>query len=244
VDKDVLQELLGRGLSLQKIADRFGMHPSTVGYWVKKHGLSAVNGSRHAARGGISRDRLEALVAEGHSVASMADALELSTTTIRHWLRKYGIETSWVARVRHTRASRARGDLRIQRECATHGPTRFSLDQDRVYRCLRCRSEAVSRRRRLVRETLVREAGGHCATCGYEGYVGALQFHHLDPAAKRFALSSRGITRSIESLRAEASKCVLLCANCHAEVEAGVRILSVELLWSLKSAGREVDYPD
>jgi hypothetical protein len=27
---------------------------------------------------------------------------------------------------------------------------------------------------------------------------------------------------ALEAARAEAAKCVLLCANCHAEVEAGV----------------------
>jgi ferredoxin len=31
----------------------------------------------------------------------------------------------------------------------------------------------------------------------------------------------RGITRAIDAVRAEVEKCVLLCSNCHAEVEAG-----------------------
>ena len=53
-------------------------------------------------------------------------------------------------------------------------------------------------------------------------YAAALQFHHVDPTEKAFALSSRGVTRSLAKAREEAAKCVLLCANCHAEVEAGV----------------------
>jgi hypothetical protein len=36
-----------------------------------------------------------------------------------------------------------------------------------------------------------------------------------------FQLSIRGRTVGIDKLRAEARKCVLLCATCHAEVEAG-----------------------
>lgn len=68
----------------------------------------------------------------------------------------------------------------------------------------------------------MKEAGGSCRLCGYDRYAGALQFHHLDPDAKRFALSVRGLTRSLEAARRESRKCVLLCANCHAEVEAGV----------------------
>jgi 5-methylcytosine-specific restriction endonuclease McrA len=76
-----------------------------------------------------------------------------------------------------------------------------------------------------VKELLVAEAGGHCAICGYDRYLGALQFHHLDPAKKSFHLGVAGLTRSLKAMRAEAAKCVLLCSNCHAEVEGGVASL-------------------
>jgi hypothetical protein len=49
----------------------------------------------------------------------------------------------------------------------------------------------------------------------------ALHFHHLDPAEKRLELNARGVALSLDTLRAEARKCVLLCSNCHAEVEEG-----------------------
>jgi len=77
-----------------------------------------------------------------------------------------------------------------------------------------------------VKRLLVEDAGGRCVRCGYDRCVAALEFHHLDPAEKRFALSTRGVARSLEKARVEASKCVLLCANCHAEVEAGVARLN------------------
>jgi hypothetical protein len=72
--------------------------------------------------------------------------------------------------------------------------------------------------------------------CGYAKSVVALQFHHVDPSAKRFALSREGVTRSLARAREEAAKCVLLCANCHAEVEAGLAQLP------LRSADPQV-YP-
>jgi 5-methylcytosine-specific restriction endonuclease McrA len=72
---------------------------------------------------------------------------------------------------------------------------------------------------------LVEEAGGCCAICGYKRSVAALEFHHIVPAEKSFSLSHRGVARSLERARHEASKCVLLCSNCHAEVEAGVATL-------------------
>ncbi|MFI4985305.1 MAG: HNH endonuclease [Solirubrobacterales bacterium] len=80
----------------------------------------------------------------------------------------------------------------------------------------------MSRRRRKMKLILVEEAGGRCALCGYNRCTAALHFHHVDPDSKQFHLSMQGVTRSIASARAEMAKCVLLCANCHAEVESGV----------------------
>ena len=102
--------------------------------------------------------------------------------------------------------------------------SRLSHSARRLH-CKKCRAEAVGRRRRRVKETLVTEAGGACKLCGYDKCISALHFHHLDKGKKSFGLAYGGVTRSIESVRAEARKCVLLCSNCHAEVEAGVTTL-------------------
>lgn len=71
----------------------------------------------------------------------------------------------------------------------------------------------------------MREAGGRCVICGYDRHIGALHFHHLDPDQKSFSIAHGGITRSLARAREEVKKCVLLCANCHAEVEAGYATL-------------------
>jgi transposase len=228
MDREVLETLLNRGLSLESISKRFGMHPSTVGYWVGKHGLSAAHAHKHTARGGIPRSRLETLVEAGGTHRSIAAELEVSVATVRHWLKQYGLETQSTTSRRQSITGKAAARISIQRTCKVHGPTEFALYTGGTYRCVRCRAEAVSRRRRDVRTILVREAGGRCALCGYDQYVGALQFHHMDPSAKTFALSGRGLTRSLERLREEARKCLLLCANCHAEVEGGARELSLQ----------------
>jgi hypothetical protein len=110
--------------------------------------------------------------------------------------------------------------------CSTHGEVEFVQRGDTgSWRCVPCRAAAVTERRRRVKAILIEEAGGACAACGYDACAAALQFHHRDPAAKQFALSAKGVARSLARARAEASKCVLLCANCHAEVEAGVRTI-------------------
>jgi hypothetical protein len=86
--------------------------------------------------------------------------------------------------------------------------------------CKRCAAENVTRRKQKVKRTLVREAGGRCAICGYNRSIVNLVFHHVDPSQKSFGLNMR-TTKAIAAYRAEAKKCVLLCANCHGEVETG-----------------------
>jgi 5-methylcytosine-specific restriction endonuclease McrA len=113
----------------------------------------------------------------------------------------------------------------IQRVCRTHGRNEFVLEGRGYYRCKRCRVQRVIEWRRRAKVRLIEEAGGCCLLCGYDRYTGALHFHHRDPAAKEFGLARRGFTRSLEKMRAEAANCVLLCSNCHAEVEGGIATL-------------------
>ena len=74
--------------------------------------------------------------------------------------------------------------------------------------------------RGLRRKTeLVVAAGNGCTRCGYQRNLAALTWHHLDPSEKRFNLDVRALSnRSQLEIDAEVRKCVLLCANCHAEV--------------------------
>jgi IS30 family transposase len=62
VTREDLESWLAEGLSLEQIGALTGRDPSTVGYWVKKHGLKAVNAERHAPKGGLARETLEPLV--------------------------------------------------------------------------------------------------------------------------------------------------------------------------------------
>jgi DNA-binding transcriptional ArsR family regulator len=217
VEAEILESYLRRGLSLEAIGNLTGRHPTTIGYWVKQHGLSAVHRDRHARKGGIDRETLAALVDEGLSTRKIAERLNLSQSTVRHWLRRHDLRTA-----RARRPKPANGQPAVTMVCPRHGLAEFRLERRGSYRCLRCRSEAVSKRRRRLKEILVDEAGGRCVICGYDRYIGALEIHHRDARTKVFGIGNRGLTRSLEAVRAEAAKCVLLCANCHSEVEGGI----------------------
>jgi transposase len=221
MERDELMQLLDRGVSVERIAQRFGKHPSTVAYWMARYGFVAPKRDKHAAKGAITREQLAELLDVGASIATMAEVLHRSPTTVRHWLGKYGLETQRTARLKAGRAAKEAGVAVVELICRHHGKTAFGVEGRGTYRCLLCRRAAVLNRRRKVKATLVQEAGGACALCGYNRCIGALHFHHRDPVDKAFGVSGLGVTRSIERARAEASKCVLLCSNCHAEVENG-----------------------
>jgi transposase-like protein len=214
---------LEAGRSIESIARETDLHPSTVAYWVNKHGLQSQHAARHASKGGIAREVLEALVASGLSGRAIAAELGVSQATVRHWLLRHGLVTERAKRRRAIASELSEnGGGDATAVCPRHGSTVFRRRAEGGWRCLKCRAEAVVARRRSIKAALVNEAGGACVVCGYARSPAALHFHHVDPGAKEFHLSRNGVTRSLAAARAEAAKCVLLCANCHAEVEAGV----------------------
>ncbi len=113
------------------------------------------------------------------------------------------------------------GDI-FQDTCRAHGLTEFITRPDLRGRCKKCSVDAVTQCRRKSKRKLIEAFGGCCKICGYNKCPRALQFHHLEPAEKSFNISHQGMCRSWDKMLAEANKCVLLCANCHAEVESGI----------------------
>ena len=112
----------------------------------------------------------------------------------------------------------------IQKECKHHGLCDHSLNKEGKsfrYRCKQCNVVNVLKRRKKVKLQAIEYKGGQCQNCGYKKCQEALEFHHLDPTQKDFGLSTKGICRSWERVKAELDKCILLCANCHREVEYG-----------------------
>jgi len=223
MDKRFLEDCLAQGMSLEAIGEQVGKHPSTVGYWLKKHGLRASKADCYAPKGGLEKEELKTLIEKGLTLREIADRLGRSVATVRHWMDRYDLRT-----VRHRHHAPAGRPKRAQMRCRAHGPTEFVLEGRGYYRCVRCRAKAVAKRRRIVKRTLVEEAGGCCGVCGYRRCQQALHFHHIDPTTKKFHLGHQGQSRALARSRQEAKKCVLLCGNCHAEVEAGLVDLSVD----------------
>ena len=213
--------LLGAGLSLDRIAEQVNRSPSTVSYWLKRHGLRANGSVRFGPKPVLERSDLARLADAGLSVPEMAQQMDCTAALVRRYLERYGLASRQAANRAASRRAAADGVRTIELNCKHHGLTDHVSRARGSYRCMRCRAERVSEQRRRIKRGLIERAGGRCVLCGYDRCAAALQFHHLDPDQKAFHLSRQGVTRSWSRALAEAEKCALLCANCHAEVEVG-----------------------
>lgn len=164
MDEEYLESRIRQGWSLQRIATECNVHPSTVARSLKKCGLSASGTTRFAPRGAPDETLVRELVSTGATLHEMAEQADRSVATIRFWLQKWGLSTI----SRSARVSRAEASPIVERLCQRHGLTPFRLEGRGYYRCMRCRQERVSNWRRKVKRTLMREAGGKCACCGYD----------------------------------------------------------------------------
>lgn len=86
--------------------------------------------------------------------------------------------------------------------------------------CRQCWSDYFVNRARKRKQKIVDKMGGKCKKCGYNKCIAALQLHHVDPSTKDmdFAQMTR---KSWDKIQEELEKCILLCANCHAEEHYG-----------------------
>lgn len=94
-----------------------------------------------------------------------------------------------------------------------------TLFADGLYKriCRKCDAAKTKAGIKNIKEKCVLYKGGKCAVCGYSKYLGALEFHHLDPTQKDFSIASKKSCKFDDKIKSELDKCVLLCSNCHRE---------------------------
>lgn len=86
--------------------------------------------------------------------------------------------------------------------------------------CYDCMPEGTQLLRSEFLNILRQQRGGKCERCGYDKYLGALEFHHLDPSKKEFTIGNRDF--KLQDCIEESKKCILICSNCHKELHANL----------------------
>lgn len=107
---------------------------------------------------------------------------------------------------------------RRQRECK---------DCHKLYKrqYYKSRSSAVKERALEYKKERVAEfqefkSGVKCVVCDEDDNC-CIDFHHVDPATKTFAVSSKVRDVAFSTLMDEINKCIPVCKNCHAKFHAG-----------------------
>lgn len=85
--------------------------------------------------------------------------------------------------------------------------------------CKDCFNTRSTERGQKIKQQAVTYKGGKCQRCGYAGHIAIYDFHHINPQEKSFTIGSFK-NWSFWRIKPELDKCVLLCANCHRELEA------------------------
>ena len=155
----------------------------------------------------VSREEIKSLLEAEHSKKEIADILGVSYATIKKHSKglvnkKRYTNTKWICR-----------------HCPTTGEEKFYIESP--YKCKKCwNSYTTKRGKDKIEQYMESRGGAKCSRCGYDKYIGALDFHHRDPNTKDPSWS-RGW--AIDKLKKELDKCDIVCANCHREIHAEMR---------------------
>ncbi len=106
----------------------------------------------------------------------------------------------------------------LQRECKSCRKSvqreHYQLNKEKSFIRAKRQKEKYKKAWDEYKETL------ECTVCG-ENHAPCLDFHHLDPSEKDFNISQKVKDMSLERIKLEIEKCVVLCANCHRKVHSG-----------------------
>ena len=153
------------------------------------------------------------LIDKGYTVQKIADNQNCSFTNVRYWLKKYELNTKTYSRIAGQVCKICSTTLngRQTMYCSSSCKVKAHEKIGRVY--------ANQQKRGWERKSeLVKIFGGKCNRCDYSKNYSGLTFHHINPKDKSFTLDVRHLSnRPWDEVVKEASKCELLCHNCHAE---------------------------
>lgn len=179
----------------------------------------------------MNKEILEEFIIKGLSTWQISKECGKGQTTVRHWLKKYKLNTN------HNKCGEK--DIDDKRYNQTHRECikcNQILEINNFYKkagilfdstyCKICTNNQTTIRMVNFKKKCLEYKGQKCVECGYSKYYGALEFHHIDPRKKDFSISQMKSYSFDNIVKEELDKCVLLCANCHREVESGIIILT------------------
>ena len=113
--------------------------------------------------------------------------------------------------------------IMVTLKCKKH-KVRYHTDATYKFLCNQRSKASKKKSRQIKKKKTIDLFGGKCQICFYDKCQNALNFHHINPSTKCFEISDAFFRLNIpeKELQEELKKCILVCANCHNEIHAGV----------------------
>lgn len=160
------------------------------------------------------------MIDENLTQREIGEAIGLSHTATRWWLRHHGLKTL------HDERGFPR-DPSIARKCLDCGDADTRNFYGRRWNlCKPCDNARNIKRGRDNRAFARKLLGGKCSRCPMN-HPAALDIHHTDPTKKDRAFGSFR-TWGRERILRELTTCILLCRNCHAIEHWGLSAKTVQ----------------
>jgi hypothetical protein len=168
----------------------------------------------------MEKEILEKYLKDGLSLNKITEITGKSLTTLVYWKNKYGLRSNH--KNFKQKGTKEYGEKRFCPRCKKDCDTsefynRRGKENSSVY-CRKCTVDQTLERTRNFKSMMVEYKGGCCIKCGYKKYIGALEFHHIDPSKKDFTLSHLKLSKFDDKIKNELDKCILVCSNCHREI--------------------------
>jgi transposase len=170
----------------------------------------------------MDRDQLENLISCGLNQTQIAGIFDVNPSTVSNWCKKYNLFTNG-------RPNRlyVRQELPDRKICFT---CKKEKNNSEFYKrtanqlqtnCKECKKKLQNEKYRIFKKEMVDYKGGECQCCGYNNCFHALDFHHINPKTKSFAIANTTKRKITQEVAEELDKCILVCSNCHREIHAG-----------------------
>ena len=170
----------------------------------------------------LDRETVKTQILDGMTIMELAKHYGCSRTTITNFKKENGL----VGLSKNGR-TKAVGGVKLCKSCGTTKDLSefysngYYNSGTKKYKpnCKSCEKQIKNKQHysRIVEILAGSDRELKCELCGYKSNLSALQFHHVDPSEKDYAISEMK-SLAFEKVRDEINKCAVLCANCHTEI--------------------------
>lgn len=218
--QDQYKQLISKGYTSKQIGEAMGKSSSSVKRDLIKLGLKTIHWK---APNPIDIEKLKDGISRNLSSFKIAKELGCSQTNVVYYLKKYKLKTypRWtILRKNAEDGYKICPKCKVKKELIK---SNFYIDKrGKIHSwCKICNNTIAYQKQCARKKYAVDYKGGKCIVCGYDKYLGALDFHHVDPTKKEFNISKLD-TYSLAILNVELDKCILVCKNCHAEIHGKI----------------------